>query len=71
MSGPGTGFGAKEHEADRWVAAGAKAGELPLASDDSIFDGVSMLHRLDPDVTYPSLGEPPSSGGHRVVAAIG
>lgn len=47
----GHGLGAKEHEADRWVAAVAIAAELPLATDDTIFDGVPMLQRLHPDPT--------------------
>lgn len=44
----GHGLGAKDHEADRWFAAVAIAGGLPLATEDSIFDGVPMLSRLDP-----------------------
>lgn len=44
----GHGLGAKEHEADRWVAAVALAWNLPLASDDSIFDDVQHLSRLRP-----------------------
>lgn len=44
----GHGLGAKEHEADRWVAAVAIAGRLPLASDDAIFDDVTGLERLAP-----------------------
>jgi len=44
----GHGLGAKEHEADRWVGAVALAGNLPLATEDSIFDDVHGLHRLDP-----------------------
>jgi predicted nucleic acid-binding protein len=44
----GHGLGAKDHEADRWVAAVAIAGTLPLASEDSIFAGVPALHLLDP-----------------------
>jgi predicted nucleic acid-binding protein len=47
----GHGLGAKDHEADRWVAAVAIAGRLPLATDDSIFDDVPALHRVDPDGT--------------------
>jgi predicted nucleic acid-binding protein len=43
----GHGLGAKDHEADRWVAAVAIAGELPLATEDSIFGGVGALHLLD------------------------
>lgn len=45
----GHGLGAKDHEADRWVAAVAIAGMLPLATEDSIFDDIPLLHRLDPD----------------------
>jgi predicted nucleic acid-binding protein len=45
----GHGLGAKDHEADRWVAAVAIAGRLPLATEDSIFDGVPALNRLDPE----------------------
>ncbi len=45
----GHGLSAKSHEADRWVAAVAIAGELPLATEDSIFDDVPMLRLLDPD----------------------
>ena len=44
----GHGLGAKDHEADRWVAAVAIAAKLPLASEDTIFDGVPVLHRADP-----------------------
>ncbi len=47
----GHGLGAKDHEADRWVAAVALAGKLPLATEDSIFDGVPALHRLEPDAS--------------------
>jgi len=39
----GHGLGAKVHEADRWVAAVARAGSLPLATDDSIFANVDGL----------------------------
>jgi predicted nucleic acid-binding protein len=39
------GLGAKDHEADRWVAAVAVAAGLPLASEDAIFDGVPALRR--------------------------
>ena len=42
----GHGLGGKEHEADRWVAAVALAGALPLASDDAIFEGVAGLSRI-------------------------
>ena len=45
----GHGLGAKDHEADRWVAAVAMAAKLPLATEDSIFDGVAGLTRADPD----------------------
>ena len=34
----GHGLGAKDHEADRWVAAVAMAAKLPLATEDSIFE---------------------------------
>ena len=44
----GHGLGAKDHEADRWVAAVAMAAKLPLATEDSIFDGVVGLLRADP-----------------------
>jgi predicted nucleic acid-binding protein len=44
----GHGIGAKDHEADRWVAAVAIAARLPLASEDSIFDGVAALQRVEP-----------------------
>ena len=44
----GRGLGAKDHEADRWVAAVALAAKLPLASEDTIFDGVAQLKRADP-----------------------
>ena len=44
----GHGLGAKDHEADRWVAATALAGDLPLATDDGIFDGVHGLKHLRP-----------------------
>ncbi len=42
----GHGLGAKDHEADRWVAATALAGGIPLASDDGIFDQVDGLTLL-------------------------
>lgn len=45
----GHGLGAKDHEADRWVAAVAIAAKLPLASEDSVFDHVRTLQRADPD----------------------
>ncbi len=45
----GHGLGAKDHEADRWVAAVAMAANLPLATEDSIFDGVAGLTRADPE----------------------
>jgi predicted nucleic acid-binding protein len=45
----GHGLGAKDHEADRWVAAVAIAGALPLASEDSIFEDVPGLNLLDPE----------------------
>jgi predicted nucleic acid-binding protein len=44
----GHGLGAKDHEADRWVAAVAIAAHLPLASEDSIFDQVAGLTILEP-----------------------
>lgn len=44
----GHGLGAKDHEADRWVAAVAVAAGLPLATDDSIFTDVRGLRLLDP-----------------------
>jgi len=44
----GHGLGAKDHEADRWVAAVALAARLPLASEDAIFDSVPQLNRADP-----------------------
>ena len=45
----GHGLGAKDHEADRWVAAVAIAGDLALASEDSIFEGLPNLRRVRPD----------------------
>ena len=45
----GHGLGAKDHEADRWVAAVAMAATLPLATEDSIFDGVAGLIRAYPE----------------------
>lgn len=45
----GHGLSAKSHEADRWIAAVAIAGELPLATEDSIFADVPMLQLLDRD----------------------
>jgi predicted nucleic acid-binding protein len=45
----GHGLGAKDHEADRWVAAVALAARLPLATDDSIFDDLPMLDRVHPE----------------------
>ena len=44
----GHGLGAKDHEADRWVAAVALAAKLPLASEDAIFDSVPHLNRAAP-----------------------
>lgn len=41
----GHGLGAKDHEADRWVAAVAIAGRLSLATEDSIFNEVPGCHR--------------------------
>jgi predicted nucleic acid-binding protein len=45
----GHGLAAKDHEADRWVAAVAIAARLPLATEDSIFDDLPTLTRADPD----------------------
>lgn len=45
----GHGLSAKGHEADRWVAAVAIAGELPLATEDSIFNDLPNLRLLDPE----------------------
>lgn len=45
----GHGLGAKDHEADRWVAAVALAGGLPLATEDAIFDAVPALQRTFPE----------------------
>ena len=39
---------AKDHEADRWIAAVSIAGDLPLATEDSIFDDVPDLALLRP-----------------------
>lgn len=44
----GHGLGAKDHEADRWVAAVALAAQLPLASEDAIFESVPHLSRAVP-----------------------
>jgi predicted nucleic acid-binding protein len=44
----GHGLAAKDHEADRWIAAVAIAGNLPLATEDSIFDDVDGLTRIFP-----------------------
>lgn len=44
----GHGLGAKDHEADRWVAAVALAAKLPLASEDGIFDDIPQLKRAEP-----------------------
>jgi len=44
----GHGLGEKTHEADRWVAAVAIAGNLPLASDDGIFDDIHKLQMVRP-----------------------
>lgn len=44
----GHGLAGKDHEADRWIAAVAIAGGLPLASEDSIFDDVARLARIVP-----------------------
>ena len=48
-AGHGHGLAAKDHEADRWVAAVALAADLPLATDDHIFDAVPHLRRVHPD----------------------
>ena len=45
----GHGLGAKDHEANRWVAAVAVAGGYPLATEDAIFDDVVTLRRKFPD----------------------
>lgn len=45
----GHGLGAKDHEADRWVAAVALAARLRLATEDSIFDDLPNLQRADPN----------------------
>ena len=45
----GHGLGATEHAADRWVAAVAIAADLPLATEDVIFDAVPALRRAEPD----------------------
>lgn len=44
----GHGLGAKSHEADRWVAAVAAAGGLPLASEDSIFENLEHVQLVKP-----------------------
>ena len=45
----GHGLGAKDHEADRWVAAVAIAAKLSLATEDSIFDDVPNVQLADPN----------------------
>jgi predicted nucleic acid-binding protein len=40
---------AKDHEADRWVAAVAIAAKLSLATEDSIFDDAPNLQLADPN----------------------
>lgn len=45
----GHGLGAKDHEADRWVGAVAIAAKLPLVTEDSIFDHVPVIERVNPD----------------------
>ena len=45
----GHGLGAKDHEADRWVAAVAIPSKLPLATEDTIFDDVPTLSRVAPN----------------------
>lgn len=42
----GHGIGAKEHTADRWIAATALAYGLELAAIDGIYDGIEGLTRL-------------------------
>ena len=44
----GHGLAAKDHEADRWIAAVSVAGNLPLATEDSIFYDVPGLPLLRP-----------------------
>lgn len=39
-------IGAKEHAADRWIAATALAHGLDLAAIDGIYDGIERLKRL-------------------------
>ncbi|MCP3937579.1 MAG: type II toxin-antitoxin system VapC family toxin, partial [Actinomycetia bacterium] len=52
----GHGLGAKDHEADRWVAATAIAGGLPLATDDGIFDQVvGAQQQWGDDPTFPPV----------------
>ena len=46
----GHGLAGKDHEADRWVAAVAIAAGLPLATEDTIFDRLSSLQRITPDL---------------------
>ena len=38
--------GVRAHTGDRWIAASAVAFDLPLASDDKIFDAVEGLELL-------------------------
>lgn len=62
----GHGLGAKEHEADRWVAATALAGDLPLAIDDGIFDNVDHLPFDGPNgLRAPVDVRPPPTVRHR------
>lgn len=42
----GHGLGGKEHEADRWIAATARWLEIPLISDDHIFEDVAGVELL-------------------------
>lgn len=42
----GHGLHGKAHTGDRWIAASAIAFDLPLASDDAIFDRVEVLKLL-------------------------
>jgi len=44
----GHGLAAKDHEADRWIAAVSLAGDLPIATEDSIFEDVPGLTLLRP-----------------------
>jgi predicted nucleic acid-binding protein len=46
--GAGHGIHAKDHTADRWVAATAMAYDLELAAIDGIYSGIEGLVRLNP-----------------------